>query len=259
LKSRAQFISACLFLAAEMTLLTLGAIHAFGSSLGWEFAPLVNEAAKLAVILTFPLVAIEWIVVLSLDPSESSDRADNHSKSELAKKERESRERFRLSDPVMKVRNVAAMTEVINDEMMRLPTEQRSMFAAILRRQYGDEFEGITLFLNDGHMPNVLDQPKAATPNTPLPAPSLTDKMKQMFGVQQSAAQTMAADSPATAAEPSGWKDLLGNAAQSGLERSGLLPQSDAAQQQATAQKDVAADRKAYQDAYYNHAADPKA
>lgn len=173
LKSKQQFRVAWCFLGAEMVLLTLGAMHAFGSSLGWEFSPFVNEAAKLAVVLTFPLVMVEWLVVLSLDPDEANDRADNHSKSELAKTDRETRESLRMSDPVIKVRKAAAMTEVINDEMLRLPTAQRRMFAAILRNEYGDQFEGVQLFLNDGHTPDVIDQPRstAAPRNAPIATP----------------------------------------------------------------------------------------
>lgn len=159
LKSKGQFRVAWFFLFLEMVLLTLGALHAFGSSLGWEFPPFVNEAAKLAIVLTFPLVMVEWLVVLSLDPDEASERADNHSKSELAQKDREMRERLRMSDPVIKIRGAATMAEVMGEEMRRLPTTQRSLFASILRNEYGDQFEGVQLFLGDLTMPDVIDQP----------------------------------------------------------------------------------------------------
>jgi hypothetical protein len=164
LKSRTQFIVAWIFLGIEMVLLTLGALHAFGSSLGWEFSPFVNEAAKMAVVLTFPLVMVEWLVVLSLDPDESNERAENHSKSQLAQTDRNTREALRMSDPVVKVRKAAAMTDVINEEMQRLPTAQRAMFASILRQQYGDQFEGVHMFLEGAKLPDVINGSAAQAP-----------------------------------------------------------------------------------------------
>ena len=50
------------------------------------------------------------------------------SKSELATVERQTRERFRMSDPVIAIRNAATLTETIHEELRRLPSDQREMF-----------------------------------------------------------------------------------------------------------------------------------
>lgn len=156
LKSAEQFRVAVAFMLVEFGALTLGAFHQFGTALGWEFAPFVTELTKLAIVLTLPIVAIEWITVLALDPDARMKRADNASKSELAAVERQTRERFRMTDPVIAVREAAALTEVIHEELMRLPTSQRSMFMGILRDKHGTEFEGVPLLLDEA--PDVIDQ-----------------------------------------------------------------------------------------------------
>jgi len=161
LKSRQQFNVACIFVIVEFSALTLGAFHTFGTALGWTFDPFVTELTKLAIVLTLPIVAIEWITVLSLDPDARTQRSESASKSELATIERETRERFRMSDPVISIRNAAALTEVIHEELRRLPTEQRGMFIGILRGKHGSEFEGVPLLLpGETAMPNVIDQPR---------------------------------------------------------------------------------------------------
>ena len=75
LKSSQQFHVAVLFVAVEFSALTLGAFHTFGTALGWTFDPFVTELTKLAIVLTLPIVAIEWITVLSLDPDARGQRA----------------------------------------------------------------------------------------------------------------------------------------------------------------------------------------
>jgi uncharacterized membrane protein len=161
LKSNQQFRVAVIFLLVEFSALTLGAFHTFGTALGWTFDPFVTELTKLAIVLTLPIVALEWITVLALDPDARNQRAESASKSELATIERETRERFRMSDPVLAVRNAASLTEAIHEELLRLPSDQRPMFIGILRGKHGSEFEGVPLLLpGQTELPDVIDQPK---------------------------------------------------------------------------------------------------
>lgn len=182
LKSAEQFRVAVSFMLVEFGALTLGAFHQFGVALGWTFDPFVTELTKLAIVFTLPIVALEWITVLSLDPDARGQRAESASKAELATVERQTRERFRMSDPVIAVREAAALTEVIHEELRRLPTGQREMFMGILRDKHGSEFEGVPLLLDSA--PNVIDQTQTVT-HRPRPvevkpaAASRLDEIKQ--------------------------------------------------------------------------------
>lgn len=204
LKSAEQFRVAVLFMLTEFSALTLGAFHQFGSALGWTFDPFVTELTKLAIVLTLPIVALEWITVLSLDPDARGQRAESASKSDLATVERQTRERFRMSDPVIAVRNAAALTEVIHEELRRLPSDQRAMFMGILRDKHGSEFEGVPLLLGD-NAPVVIDQPKVPPVRHAAPVqPSTLDKIKtrlaEVITIPDSGEMaTMAADFPSDA------------------------------------------------------------
>jgi hypothetical protein len=203
LKSGEQFRVAVCFMLVEFGALTLGAFHTFGTSLGWTFDPFVTELTKLAIVLTLPIVALEWITVLSLDPDARTQRAESHSKAELQTVERQTRERFRMSDPVIAVRNAAALTEVINEELRRLPSDQREMFIGILRGKHGDEFEGVPLLLPGETMPDVIDPPNKNTHNKsaekqadPEPAGDLKSWLGRALGVTNDPelARTLAAE-----------------------------------------------------------------
>ena len=180
LKSAEQFRVAVLFMLVEFGALTLGAFHTFGIALGWTFDPFVTELTKLAIVFTLPIVALEWITVLSLDPDARGARAESASKADLATVERQTRERFRMSDPVIAVRNAAALTEVIHEELRRLPSNQRDMFIGILRDKHGAEFEGVPLLLSGDNdiLPQVIDQPKAsAQPDKPSRLDSIKERL----------------------------------------------------------------------------------
>lgn len=195
LKSSQQFKVAVVFLLVEFSALTLGAFHTFGTALGWTFDPFVTELTKLAIVLTIPIVALEWITVLALDPDARAQRAESASKSELATVERETRERFRMSDPVIAIRNSAALTEVIFEELMHLPSEQRAMFVGILRGKHGAEFEGVPLLLPG--QTEVIDQ-KKETKHKDSPEESeesFLDKLSKLVNSGGTApARTMASD-----------------------------------------------------------------
>lgn len=206
LKSHQQFTVACVFVGIEFSALTLGAFHTFGTALGWTFDPFITELTKVAIVLTLPIVAIEWIVVLALDPDARTQRAESASKSELSTVERQTRERFRMSDPVIAIRNAAALTEVIHEELIRLPTDQRAMFVGILRGKHGNEFEGVPLLLpGESALPNVIDQPKAKPqPAAAHPEPSRMEQIKDtlhdaFFGQPDNAPVTMASEGQAAA------------------------------------------------------------
>ena len=149
LKSHDQFIVACVFVGVEFSLLTLGAAYAFGRALGWYFDPFVVSLTHIAVIATFPVVAIEWIVVLALDPDAKEKRSHKHMQSDLSETERTTRESFLMSDPVVDIRQAASLAQVISDEMSRLPKEQRGLFVALLRKRHGEEYNGVPLLLGD--------------------------------------------------------------------------------------------------------------
>lgn len=202
LKSSQQFKVAVVFLLVEFSALTLGAFHTFGTALGWTFDPFVTELTKLAIVLTLPIVALEWITVLALDPDARGQRAESASKSELATVERETRERFRMSDPVLAVRNAAALTEVIHEELLHLPSDQRAMFIGILRGKHGAEFEGVPLLLpGQTDLPDVIDQPKEKKSKSQEPEHDndTTDRiqaaLRKALGIEGAAsAQTLASD-----------------------------------------------------------------
>ena len=200
LKSSQQFKVAVGFLLIEFSALTLGAFHTFGTALGWTFDPFVTELTKLAIVLTLPIVALEWITVLALDPDARRQRAESASKSELATVERETMERFRMSDPVIAIRNAGALTEVIHDELRRLPSDQRAMFIGILRGKYGAEFEGVPVLL-PGDVPEVIDQPQDKRKKSEAQEPSRADRVmarldELMFGTRDKPEQmeTLAAE-----------------------------------------------------------------
>lgn len=165
LKSSQQFMTAVAFVAVEFFVLTLGAFHAFGTALGWAFNPFVTELTKLAIVATLPIVAIEWLTVLALDPDARNQRAESASKSDLASVERKTRERFRMSDPVIAIREAAALTETIHEELSRLPPDQRTTFIGILRGRHGNEFEGVPLLLpGEIVMSDNIGRPKTSGP-----------------------------------------------------------------------------------------------
>jgi hypothetical protein len=207
LKSSEQFRVAVVFMLVEFGALTLGAFHTFGTALGWTFDPFVTELTKLAIVLTLPIVALEWITVLSLDPDARRNRAESASKSELAMVELQTRERFRMSDVVIKIRNAAALTEVMHEELRGLPADQRETFMALLRKEHGEAFEGVPLLI--GSQPAtakaVIDQPAATTHKSeadpaaasPSKMDSIKARLAEVLNVEpQEAApmQTMAAE-----------------------------------------------------------------
>ena len=213
LKSSQQFKVAVGFLLVEFSALTLGAFHTFGTAVGWTFEPFVTELTKLAIVLTLPIVALEWITVLALDPDARNQRAESASKSELATVERETRERFRMSDPVLAVRNAAALTEVIHEELLHLPSEQRAMFIGILRGKHGAEFEGVPLLLpGQTDLPGVIDQPKDKKQKHEEPVQRITDRMRERLGVNKALAMaTMTDESPIESEAAADFKRLYQN------------------------------------------------
>jgi hypothetical protein len=164
-------------------------------------------------VLTLPIVALEWITVLALDPDARNQRAESASKSELATVERETRERFRMSDPVLAVRNAAALTEVIHEELLHLPSEQRAMFIGILRGKHGAEFEGVPLLLpGQTDLPGVIDQPKDKKQKHEEPVQRITDRMRERLGLNKALAMaTMTDESPIESEAAADFKRLYQN------------------------------------------------
>jgi hypothetical protein len=194
LKSAEQFRVAVVFMLIEFGALTLGAFHQFGIALGWTFDPFITEITKLAIVFTLPIVALEWITVLSLDPDARGQRAESASKADLATVERQTRERFRMSDVVIKIRNAAALTEVIHEELRHLPEDQRETFIALLQKEHGETFEGVPLLLgsNAAASRQVIDQPKeSAQPDKPSKMDSIKARLSASTGAPM---MTMAAE-----------------------------------------------------------------
>ena len=155
LRSDEQFKWAIAFVVIELILLSLGSLNAFGEALGWQFAPFVKEIMHIAVIITLPVVGVEWIVVVAiLNPDAKSHRAENFAKSKRLDDERTIRDNYRNSDEVIKIRKAAVRAEVLEEEMSRLPTNVRTTYAHLLR----DEGMGNVPSVNK-NLPDVLDMP----------------------------------------------------------------------------------------------------
>jgi hypothetical protein len=155
LRSDEQFRWAIAFVIVELALLTLGSLNAFGEALGWQFAPFVKEIMHVAVIITLPVVGVEWIVVVAiLNPDAKAKRAESFAKSKRLEDERNIRDNYRNSDEVMKIRKTAVKAEVIEEEMARLPTSMRPTYAHLLKNEGMGNVPTVSR-----NMPDVLDMP----------------------------------------------------------------------------------------------------
>lgn len=157
LRSDQQFKWAILFVVLELALLSLGSLNAFGEALGWQFSPFVKEIMHIAVIITLPVVGVEWIVVVAiLNPDAKSHRAENFAKSKRLEDEMAIRDNYRNSDEVIRIRKAAVRAEVLEEEMARLPTDVRPTFAHLLK----DSGMGNVPSVNK-NLPDVVDMPIA--------------------------------------------------------------------------------------------------
>lgn len=130
-----QFRVACVFVGLELALLTLGSAYAFGKALGWHFDGTVVEITHVAIMLTLAAVAAEWLTVYALDPHSAIRRFENFRKSEQARSDAEYRNTVKSSDVARGIRDAGIVREVINEELARLPSEDRPAFLAVLREQ----------------------------------------------------------------------------------------------------------------------------
>lgn len=164
LHSEEQFIAAKRFVTVEMVLLSLGSMYAFGSALKWQFAPFVVELTHIAVIVTLPVVGVEWIYVVGvLNPKAKAKRDENFSESKRQEDDRAIRDNYLNSDEIIRLRKASIMAEVIEEEMARLPTEMRGTYAKLL------EERGLgNVPVVNKHLPDVLDMPRTYPAQAPM-------------------------------------------------------------------------------------------
>ena len=166
LKSKQQFTAACIFVAVELALLTLGALFAFGSAWGWEFPPFMEWAERIAIVATLPIVAAEWIVVKALDPVSIANRARVQTDAQVNDSENKARKAAKLSNAVITIREQGTLAAVIGEELARLPASQRPYFLNLIMANNGDELKDVQEVLQN-LMGNSIMAPQAGTPQFP--------------------------------------------------------------------------------------------
>lgn len=188
LHSKEQFWVACAFVAAEIFVLTLGAVYSFSIHMGWQVEQGIADLTKWAIMLTFPMVVCEWLVVLALDPKAKEKRHDNHSASDKAAQRRNTKDVFYKSDPVVEIHEAAALSEVLTDEINSLAPQYRPLFIEMLRTKYKDN-ERLILILNkmagDNRLLGAPSTPQMSIPSSvpdempvrPTPMPSVSPEM----------------------------------------------------------------------------------
>lgn len=160
-----QFRIACVFVALELVLLAMGASYALGQALGWNFDPTYVELTHAAIIITLPVVAAEWLTVLALDPKAMLERDINFRVAEQHKSDADYRNTVKSSDVARGIRDAAILREVVNEELARLPNEDRATFLAALKAQ-GYEVGDVPIASKK--LPTVID-------NKALPMATLAD------------------------------------------------------------------------------------
>lgn len=149
LKSREQFVAACVFVGAEMILLTLGALFTFGTKFGWEFDSTWMWIERIAIVITLPMVLAEWIVVKSLDPDSIAARSGVHTDAEVKRHREKARRAAMLSNAHMTIVKESAMAQVIAEQLQQLPPSQRPYFLRLIRKNNSVDLKNINEVLDD--------------------------------------------------------------------------------------------------------------
>ena len=177
LKSKEQFVAACCFVAAEMVLLTLGALFTFGSKFGWEFDSTWLWIERVAIVITLPMVLAEWIVVKSLDPDSIASRSSVHTDSEVKRYREKARRSAMLSNAHMTIVKESAMASVIADQLESLPPAQRPYFLRLIRNNNNADLKNIQDVLDDLEREyGGLSSPVGIPAVPPFPTKAIGDK-----------------------------------------------------------------------------------